>query len=190
MTPEPITQLVFGCWYGIELRSGCLGIFQNGKVEEAEEEVKSRAKGSGGGGQNSDLFVPIPPTADCVICMVPLPICESDTIYATCCGKKVCGACADGHEAAHEEVNADRKTKKQPPLPLSCEFCRAPSNVPKEKTLKRFEKRIEIGDAEAVMALAAWYTGQGRKKGVRSYPRRSSSFCGLLNLVFRKHSIS
>ena len=38
-----------------------------------------------------------PPTKDCPICMLPLPILKSASMYLECCGKSICCGCYYAH---------------------------------------------------------------------------------------------
>ena len=63
--------------------------------------------------EGADLFAPLPPPEDCVICFVPLPRINTEIRYMACCGKDICWACYKENEASiikqNEEKNAGKK---------------------------------------------------------------------------------
>ncbi|KAL7536563.1 hypothetical protein ACHAXR_008266, partial [Thalassiosira sp. AJA248-18] len=90
------------------------------------------------------LFKTPPPKDECPICFLPLPFIEEETIYKSCCGKMICLGCAYGDFHA-------RFTKD------NCPFCRAPLESSDEEEIERLNKRIEVGDAEAMYKLGCNY---------------------------------
>jgi len=102
-----------------------------------------------------ELWRPHPPTTECPVCFVPLPLEEGDSVYLVCCGKSVCLACTMENLRATKVINAKRKKKKQPPLDHACPFCRT---IPNKKNLKeQFKERIRKGDRQAACSLAFIY---------------------------------
>ena len=88
------------------------------------------------------LFKQPPPKEDCPICFLRLPTLWSGYKYMSCCGKVICSGCV----FANKKMNIDGL----------CPFCRAPS--PDEAVMmKRYEKRIDLGDAPAIYDLGCIY---------------------------------
>ena len=119
------------------------------------------------------LFQDPPPKEDCPICMLPMPYASGvagvKTTYYPCCGKTICEGCV---LASAEEV-VKGKLKKW------CPLCRVPSpGVPShhsnKETMKRFEKRMKLNDADAFHRLGyAYFTGE------RGLPKNSKKACEL-----------
>ena len=112
----------------------------------------------------SGLFDQPPPPPDCAICMMPVPIYESDgtsmSAHAPCCGTIICHACDFEACKAKAMLNIKRKQKKQPPMRHCCEFCRAPIGIDvSDKEMirictDRYKGRAEKNDHEAIWELA------------------------------------
>jgi len=119
------------------------------------------------------LFKDPPPKEDCPICMLPMPyssgVAGVKTTYHPCCGKTICEGCV---LASAEEV-VKGKLKKW------CPLCRVPSpGVPShhsnKETMKRFEKRMKLNDADAFCRLGyTYFTGE------RGLPKNSKKACEL-----------
>ena len=89
-----------------------------------------------------------PPTRDCPICFLPMPINIDEVHYNTCCGKMVCGGCM-WTQWEYEEVE----------LQQLCPFCRASNlNLSDEEYLRRMNARVDAGDEEAMAMLGAKYS--------------------------------
>ena len=91
-----------------------------------------------------ELFKQPPPNEDCPICMLPLPTLVSGRKYKSCCGKMICSGCIHAVE-------------KRDGVGL-CPFCRTPAPTSEEEINKRTNKRVEIGDAEAIRNLGCCYS--------------------------------
>ena len=61
-----------------------------------------------------ELWKPHPPTEDCPVCLVPLPLEYEKTTYITCCGKVICRACKLESDRALEITNAERSRRSCP----------------------------------------------------------------------------
>ena len=85
------------------------------------------------------------PREECPICMLPLPLIENNTgtTFHTCCGKSIC----DGCEYALDESGAKDL----------CPFCRTPPPNSNEEQIKRVNKLMEKGNANAFYLLAGYY---------------------------------
>ena len=101
-----------------------------------------------------ELWKPHPPTEDCPVCFVPLPVVEFDSTYAVCCGKIICTACSAETVRAESIINAKRAKKKLSPLDNACPFCRS---VVMNASESKFEERIRGGDGQAAYNLAVLY---------------------------------
>lgn len=116
--------------------------------------------------EDPDLWKPHPPTEDCPVCFVPLPIDTNSTcvkrIYYACCGKTVCSACSEEHDRALRILNAKREEKDLPELMESCPFCRACPSIDNSELIDHLEAKVLIGDAFAASSLAQKYLrGEG-----------------------------
>ena len=96
--------------------------------------------------EDPDLWKPPPPTEECPVCMVPLPLDNAKSMYFACCGKTLCFACCDEHDRALHVTNRKRGKKKLPPLEFTCAFCRIPHHKSDSELISRLEKRIEKDD--------------------------------------------
>ena len=105
----------------------------------------------------TDLFVSIPPTDDCAICLVALPVVESNKGYWNCCGNDICWSCVDRSKETLKRFNAERATNGKAPIARSCPFCRASADITNDEYLARFEKRFALRDARAMIMLAGDY---------------------------------
>ena len=85
---------------------------------------------------DEELFKQPPLNEDCPICMLPLPTLGSGWVYYSCCGKTICGGCL------YAVAQRDKDQK--------CPFCRTPAPKSEEEQLERLEKRMEVGDADAI----------------------------------------
>jgi len=84
------------------------------------------------------LFAQPPHREDCPICMIPLPLQQTQqTRYFSCCGKVICLGCI---------VHSDEVGLKD-----ICPFCRAPEASGEEDKTRRLEKRIQSNDPEAMV---------------------------------------
>ena len=108
--------------------------------------------------KGADLFAPLPPTEDCVVCLVPLPHVHSETLYKACCGKEICYAChMENKESIKKQnkKNADKKDKK--PIPLTCPFCREPVPTTSPETLRLLQARCLRNDHDAFTLIGICY---------------------------------
>src|SRR5210317_710643 len=84
------------------------------------------------------LFKEHPPTEDCPICLLPLPIDGIQTIFKSCCGKIICRGC----------IYAMDEARGRGKIGL-CAFCRVPNPNSDEEIIKRIKKLIEADNANA-----------------------------------------
>ena len=96
-----------------------------------------------------ELFKQPPPEyGDCPICLLLLPTIDTGRRYMSCCGKVVCSGCFYAPVFDHLGNEVDEK---------NCPFCRAPTPTSNKTNIKRVEKRIEVGDAEAIHCMGCFY---------------------------------
>ena len=137
------------------------------EISAVAEELASLALATKDSDANSDLddelgdpelWKPHPPTEDCPVCFVPLPIDTNSTcvkrIYYACCGKTVCSACSEEHDRALRISNAKREEKDLPELKESCPFCRASPFSDNSELIDHLESLVLKGDAHAATSLA------------------------------------
>jgi len=92
-----------------------------------------------------ELFKHPPPQyEDCPICFLRMPSLMSGIIYMPCCGKNVCNACS--------LANASLDITKQ-----LCAFCRIQNRSSDEELIERINKRVDVGDKEAIFYLGSYY---------------------------------
>jgi TPR repeat protein len=101
-----------------------------------------------------ELWKPHPPTEECPVCMVPLPLKKSKVRYWPCCGKLLCSACGEEHDRALNVTNMKRSKKKLPPIEFTCAFCRIPLHKNDSELISRYEERADKGDTQAMTNLA------------------------------------
>jgi len=108
-----------------------------------KNECKKKAKEL----HDEKLFKQPPPREDCPICMIRLPTLATGSVYMDCCGKIICRGCAHAFQS--------RATKKEHGF---CPFCRTPPiKSGSEETIKRFKKRMELNDSQAIHKLGCVY---------------------------------
>ena len=59
-----------------------------------------------------ELWKPHPPTEDCPVCFVPLPLELTAKAYFSCCGKMICRACVLESDRALK-VRNEKRSKKE-----------------------------------------------------------------------------
>ena len=113
--------------------------------------------------EGADLFAPLPPTADCAICLVPLSRLNSETYYQACCGNTICYACYKENEASINKQNEEKNAGKK--LAFTCPFCREPVSTCAGE-LARIHARCLQNDRNAFFLL-----GQLYQRGSRHTPK-------------------
>ena len=124
------------------------------------------------------------PREECPICMLPLPLYANDTgqtgmTFHTCCGKDICNGCVD--------------TMKESGVEDLCPFCRTPCPTFDEDEVRRTEKLMEKGNADAFCQLGGYYaTGtyglpQDRAKIIELYLKAGQLGCALANFNLGVH---
>ena len=116
----------------------------NALVKALEEELKG-----------ADLFVSLPPTEDCAICLVPPPRIKQGSYYQACCGKDICKACHSEHEESINKQNEEKSAGKK--VALTCPFCREPEPTPGLEALCRLQARCKQDDHSALTLLGHMY---------------------------------
>ena len=80
---------------------------------------------------------------DCPICFQRLSLIDTGKRYYSCCGKTICCGCIHA-------MGADMRKL--------CPFCRTPASVSDEESNRRMQKRVDIGDAEAMSNFGFYYS--------------------------------
>ena len=90
--------------------------------------------------EDIDLFATIAEREDCPICMIPLPLSESELTFMTCCGKKICMGCT-WKEVKNSEKKGLRFEEQ------ICAFCRRPED---ENLYQKSEKTNEEEESNCI----------------------------------------
>ena len=63
-----------------------------------------------------DLFAPIPDKKECPICMIPVPVNDSEITFMSCCGKSICNGCIYKHMMNNRmnKIPVNQQTGEQP----------------------------------------------------------------------------
>ena len=122
-----------------------------------------------------ELWKPHPPTEDCPVCLVPLPLEDKNATYFPCCGKVICTACCKEHSRALEITNRKRGKKELPPLEAFCAFCRELINRNEVEHVGQLKKRVDKGDVVATFSMAFWY-----RDGLEGFPKDEAKALELL----------
>jgi len=93
---------------------------------------------------DKQLFKDHPPNEECPICFLPLPIDESESCFASCCGKVICDGCMYAMEDSEEGGDL-------------CAFCRVPGVESDDEQVKRVKKLMDKGNGNAFQHLACYY---------------------------------
>ena len=96
------------------------------------------------------LFKQPPPTEDCPICTLPLPLLPKDSVFQSCCGKIICRGCI--HTMIMEEI---RRGKKKEEI-NACAFCRRPAATD-EEAIERVKMLMKSDNAHAFYTFAGYY---------------------------------
>ena len=104
--------------------------------------------------EGADLFAPLPPTEDCAICLVPLSPIQSETMYQSCCGNKICKACCKEKEISINKQNEDNSGKK---VALTCPFCRKPETTCFAEEYAEIVARCLKSDHNALSMMGNFY---------------------------------
>ena len=92
-----------------------------------------------------DLFAPIAEREECPLCLLPLPIKESDIVFKACCGKSICSGCSYKHMlvSLRNGTLVDHK----------CAFCLQPTGTGQQR-VKRLKKLMKQNNPNAYMQMA------------------------------------
>lgn len=101
--------------------------------------------------QNPDLWKAHPPTEECPICLIPLPLEQKDLSYYACCGKLLCRSCV------REHIRAQYILKKSTRKRSTCPFCRQKIPYKDSRNIMLYEERARRGDATAMVSLSIFY---------------------------------
>ena len=97
---------------------------------------------------SDDKLFKQPPNKDCPICLLRLPLLGSGSAYMACCGKMICCGCdyAPVYDNLGNEI-----------IEAKCPFCRTPAWRSHEDSIVRLQKRVELGDAQAIFIFGSYY---------------------------------
>jgi len=150
-------------------------------AKKVEEELKG-----------ADLFVPLPPTEDCAICLVPLSRLPHNSSYWPCCGNMICTGCVEENKALIKKHNEKNPGKK---VAFPCPFCRElpPSS---DGYIRWIEARALKNDYIALRHLGSLFTqgNRGLPKDhlkaldcwIRAAELGSAEACGCIGISYRE----
>jgi len=96
-----------------------------------------------------ELFKRPPPLyEECPICFQRMPSLPTGYRYKSCCGKQICSGCI--HAPVYD--NQGNKVDNE-----KCPFCRTTTPESNEEKIKRADKLVEGGYADAMNVLGSWY---------------------------------
>jgi len=98
---------------------------------------------------DEQLFKQPSPAEDCPICFIRMPSLSNGRRYYSCCGKTICNGCVC---APVYDNNGNIVTEK------SCPFCRLTGSISNEEAIKRINRRVMAGDANAISNLGFYYS--------------------------------
>ena len=96
-----------------------------------------------------------PEREECLLCMLPLPLNETETCYRNCCGKTVCYGCI------YDQFQVDKKEGRRTLDVLSCIIC--PFCRSEDSDLDVLNHEMKLANAGNHYAL--WRIGQLHFKG-------------------------
>ena len=105
--------------------------------------------------KGADLFAPPPPTEDCAICLVPLPLVQSERRYSACCGNEICKACTIESEDSINKQNEEKSAGKK--LAVTCPFCREPVPTTHLELLHQLQARCPQNSRNTLTATGELY---------------------------------
>ena len=105
--------------------------------------------------EGADLFAPLPPTEDCAVCLVPMPLLmlSSEKYYHACCGNVICYACVKENQESIKKQNEEKTGKK---LGFTCPFCREPFPTTVEY-VRQLQARCMQNDYNAFQLMGERY---------------------------------
>ena len=112
--------------------------------------------------EGANLFALLPPTEDCAICLVPVPLEQSERRYMSCCGNAICKACAIENEKSIHKQNEGKSAGEK--ITFTCPFCRKPVPTSAEEALLRLQARCLQNDHIALKVMGAAYRDGGLGK--------------------------
>lgn len=120
--------------------------------------------------KDNDLFAPIVDREECPVCLQTLPIREDETLFMSCCGKKVCCGCIVKSKAVDRNNGIPYHKQK-------CAFCRQPHSIQAiddMRHIKALKKLMKKNSSDAFVAMALNYKEGG---GVRQSETKSLEMC-------------
>ena len=97
---------------------------------------------------NVSLFAPIPLKEECPICLIPLPLRETESVFMSCCGKNICQGCS------YKQTSIDIK-KGVPRNEQKCAFCCQIEST--TNMIKSLRKLMKKNNADAFIVMAGEY---------------------------------
>ena len=94
------------------------------------------------------LFKQLPPNEDCPICFLRLPTLEWGQTYMVCCSKIICSGCV--HAPVYDDKGNEIDNQR-------CPFCRTPPPFSDEEMIKRYKKRMELNDVQAIYNFGGFH---------------------------------
>jgi len=123
--------------------------------------------------KDPELWKPHPPTEECPLCLVPLPLRQDQVTYWACCGQSVFEAC---NSEAFRALAITNRERNLPPMEESCAFCRQPIEKDGSEWVKMCEERIDKkGDVKAMVHLAGLY-----RNGIGEHPPSHAKYLELM----------
>ena len=115
------------------------------------------------------LFKEHPPTDDCPICFLPIPLNATESNFYPCCGKIICDGCV--YAMMKEALDRGKKLISENTGNLTgeigiCAFCRTPPATSDANDVEQIKKLMENGNAEAFNHLAGYY-----RRGIMGMPQ-------------------
>ena len=99
----------------------------------------------------------MPPKEECPLCMRVMPILPTMKTYHACCGQAFCSGCLYEDRRVNRKINAENASSGKPPVGRSCPFCRVALFADFEELKQRLDRRIALGDADAMNNLGMYY---------------------------------
>ena len=97
-----------------------------------------------------DLFAPIQEKEECPLCLLPLPLEDSDNMFYECCGKRICSGCI------HKHFMTLIKEGKERSRDMKCPFCRQ-SHLSGPQRIKALKKLMKNNEPQAFVAMSDKY---------------------------------
>ena len=118
-----------------------------------------------------DMFASVPEREECPVCLLTLPLREDETLFMSCCGKKICCGCIVKSKLVDKKNGVpDHKQK--------CAFCRQPHSLQETnemRNIKSLKKLMKKNNPDAFYQMARNY--REGKEGVLQSETKSLEMC-------------